>query len=91
MIKRSSKAGINKLLAEIRNACGLRTNAQAMQHYEKAYAFIYKHSGATLSIYMNDAFTISKTGTGASFMWRYVEITDWLDKPSEIIAVWKTV
>lgn len=91
MIKRSSNAGINKLLAEIRKACGFRTNAQAMAHYEKAYAFIYKHSGATLSLYMNNAFTISKTGDGASFNWRYVSLEDWIDKPSELIAVWKTV
>lgn len=89
MIKRSSKAGINKLLAEIRKACGFRTNAQAMAHYEKAYAFIYKHSGATLSIYMNDAFTISKTTEGARFDWQYVSLEDWLDNPSKLIAVWK--
>ncbi len=89
MIKRTSKKDINRMLKEIRIACGLKTNAQALEHYNKAYTFIYNHSGATLSIYMNGDYTISKTTEGACFDWQYVSLEDWLDSPSKLIAVWK--
>jgi len=90
MITRSSMKDINRMLKEIRIACGFKTNSQALEHYNKAYTFIYNNSGATLSIYMNGDYTISKTTESAHFDWRYVSLEDWLDTPSKLISVWKS-